>query len=671
MKVTDTLRTRRVIHSRAIWRAAALAACAAAASSVWPARPAAQAIHLAHSQLHHYVMSPTITAVRSGAWSQATTWSTGGTPGNGAKVAIPSGITVTVDRQMTEQLDWINVEGVLRFQPDAVTGLTVHTVVVMSSGQFEMGTTSQPVTGRATLTLSSLGRDFDHSVDPLELTLGLIVMGQARMHGQQKTAWLPVSTAPAAGATRIRPDRTPQGWQQGDRLILTASTHGQEEDLTFQRVEGSDIVFSESLKHTRVFPESGLAVHVGNLSRTVLIRSDPADVGNSRRQAHVMLMSDPYPQDIRWAEFRDLGRTTISPVTDPRILSDGRRDPSLCAPYISAENIRGRYSLHFHHVGERTAPIQHRIQGVSIHVRKFSRLKFGFINHSSNVVVEDSVGAYIDGATFMTEEGNEIGGFYRNLAVFSVGSNAPNEDNPRDILLKNNGCEELVKRRRADMGHNGSGFWVHSAGVDTIGNVAAGHTNAGFDLWTIPLSNPGDRPNAPPYLRFEAKYLRAGSSWPSSMGDTAPLDWVPALFRDNVAYAAGFQRNGRKAGFALSHALHAANAPTLGKSLVDGLVAWNVVQGVDSEYTSNIIWRNLRLIAGNREPGTVGIGLRRQATESNNEVYTARVTGFIDCLLLGDNGQSSDVQCKSPVLTSPSPAPDMPRPPSNVRVVGG
>jgi hypothetical protein len=355
-------------------------------------------------------------------------------------------------------------------------------------------------------------------------------------------------------------------------------------------------------------------------------------------------------------------------VSDPRLLPDGTRDPSLCPPYLETENIRGRYALHFHHVGERTAPNRHVVEGVAISVRKLARLKFGVISHSSNVSVSRSVSVNIDGSHFMTEEGNEIGEFRDNLAVFSFGSNAPNEDQPRDVLLNNGGCSDLVDRRRSDQGHNGSGFWIHSGGVDTIGNVAAGHTNAGFDMWTIPLSNETDRPNAPPFLRFEVRYLRPGSTWPFEE-ETMHINRVPGLFRNNVAYAAGFQRNGRKAGFALSTGMQAHKNPSLGKTLVDGFLAWNVVQGVDSEYTGMTDWRNLRLIAGTRaDADSQGVDLARQ-DGNHNDVSNSEIVGFATCIRNdGWNSTTSNVTCTGgPVTTPPPPAP--PAAPGNVRII--
>lgn len=629
-----------------------------------PALAAAQAHAIIHEQLNRFTRSPSVRALQSGPWSGAATWG-GAVPADGATVEIPAGVTVTVDQVIPAAPRWVSVHGLLRFQPTAQTALTVGTLVIQHHGRLEIGTVKEPITGSVLLTLSSFGRDFDHAIDPFELTVGLVALGQVTMHGRAKTAFVPVSILPAQGSTRITLDQVPTGWQANDRLVLTGTTYDQHDELTLERVEAGEARVREPLKFARAFPAAGLSVHLANLSRNIVIRSDPAAAGNVRRQAHVMLMADPHAHDLRFVEFRDLGRTTISPVTDPRLLADGTRDPSLCPPYLPAENVRGRYALHVHHVGPFTAPVRHYVQGVSIHVKKHARLKFGFINHSSNVVVEDAVGYNVDGSTFMTEEGNEIGAIRRSLAMSSLGSNASNEDQPREIHLEKT-CPAIQERRRLDMGHNGSGFWIHSAGVDTEGNVAYGHTNAGFDFWTQPLH----KENSFPHLEFEVKHLRPGAKWTFADEETLPLNRVPGLFRHNVAYAAGFQRNGRKAGFALSHGLQAYKNPTLGKTLIDGFLAWNVVNGIDSEYTGSTIWRNIRVLAGNRAPGSVGIELRRQAEQSNNEVSDAQVVGFATCLRLGDQGISKNVACTDTPPPPPPPAP-APKAPLNLRLLKG
>ncbi|MGH2603309.1 MAG: hypothetical protein ACRDJ9_28490, partial [Dehalococcoidia bacterium] len=71
--------------------------------------------------------------------------------------------------------------------------------------------------------------------------------------------------------------------------------------------------------------------------------------------------------------------------------------------------------------------------------------------------------------------------------------------------------------------------------------------------------------------------------------------------------------------------------------------------------------------------GTVGIGLRRQAAESNNEVHTARISGFEECLQIGTAGQTSDVLCEDATIQN-SPRPGtvtIPNTPVKLRIVGG
>ncbi len=59
--------------------------------------------------------APTVVAKRSGAWSQATIWSTGAVPGAEAQVLIPRGATVTYDLAQAVRLRCVEVQGRLRF----------------------------------------------------------------------------------------------------------------------------------------------------------------------------------------------------------------------------------------------------------------------------------------------------------------------------------------------------------------------------------------------------------------------------------------------------------------------------------------------------------------------------------------------------------------------------
>src|SRR5215813_13374292 len=55
-------------------------------------------------------------AARSGAWSDSATWSSG-IPADGARVFIPNGVTVTVNASVAAALEWVRVDGGLRFSP--------------------------------------------------------------------------------------------------------------------------------------------------------------------------------------------------------------------------------------------------------------------------------------------------------------------------------------------------------------------------------------------------------------------------------------------------------------------------------------------------------------------------------------------------------------------------
>jgi hypothetical protein len=69
---------------------------------------------------------------------------------------------------------------------------------------------------------------------------------------------------------------------------------------------------------------------------------------------------------------------------------------------------------------------------------------WGFVNHSSNVVMEDNVAYDVIGASFTTEAGDEIGAFRRNLAVKSTGSGAGIESRGR-AGLRPSGRRVLVQ----------------------------------------------------------------------------------------------------------------------------------------------------------------------------------------------------------------------------------
>lgn len=569
----------------------------------------------------------TNTAIRSGNWSAPETWDPE-PPKPGARILIGQGIIVTVDQEFADRYEWIRIDGVLRFDPGGFTELVVETLAVEHTGRLEIGTAAEPVTGRAVLTFHHRGEPINHDYDPGELSRGLVAIGHVEMAGSSKTSWVTLSRSPEAGASWLDLDSEPFGWSPDDTIVLTAPEYGRDETFRILTIDGAHITLDHPIANARPLPVNrntsepyeGLSLHVANLTRNVVVRTHPDYAGRPAMQGHVMMMHDGGHQ-IRNVEFADLGRTTVAPVSDPLIVN-GVRDPSL-APMcgLETENVRGRYSVHFHMAGPESP--QSLVEGTVVKVARDAGFKIGYINHSSNVSFRNNVGYQIDGSTFFTEEGDETGEFVGNIAIHSKGSNNPNDGQPRDVCTKTN-YPELHHRRRHDVGHRGHGYWIHGGGVDVIGNVASGHGSSGFEFWSRPLNFRIDNTYE---VRFPVSKLRDGGGW---AGNYTSLDvnFVPGLWRENVSYVTSAGRNSRKAALSIHyHGQHQADRyPGAPKNLIDGFLGWNTVNGVMTSYSGWIAYLNTRLINGDAADGS---GMRLGTQGGNNNVLRrVSVDGF-------------------------------------------
>jgi G8 domain/K319L-like, PKD domain len=570
----------------------------------------------------------THTAAASGPWSSPKTWNAGRLPAADAKVLVPEGVTVTVDRELSAPLSWIRVEGALRFDAGANTAVVVDTLKVEYGGRLEIGTAAKPIPAGLTAQVviaARAGQPIDQSSDPFELSRGVIAQGIVEIHGAAKTPFVSVSEAPRMGTASIVADQPPAGWLPGDALVLTASEYDQDETFKLVRVEGTTIVLDHPIRNARALPAvetvkgwSNPAFHLGNLTRNVQIRSETASAGDPKRQGHVMLIHRG-GHKISWVGFYDLGRTTVRPVTDPTI-QDGRRDAGISAAAgITAENIRGRYSLHFHGAGPTVEASQ--VEGCVVQVKRGAGFKLGIANHSSNVIVRGCVSHNIDGSHYFTEEGDEIGEFSRNLAIHSVGSGTSHDEQPRDVDLKNDPA--LHQRRRLDVGHRGTGFWLNGGGVDVIDNVSAGQAHSGFNLWARPLNH---RLANTYVVRFPVAYLR-DRTWANS-ADSVPIENVPIRFNGNVAYVLGHARNGGEGGFIFEYHGIATKSrfPDAPYSELYNLLSWNA-GGIKASYAGNFHLKNARVIG--QSSRTEDVGARLGIQGSNGAlIENLRVEGF-------------------------------------------
>jgi hypothetical protein len=551
-------------------------------------------------------------------------------PGSDARVIIPFGLVVTVDKEIGAAHFWVRVDGTLKFATNINTALTADSVFVNHGGRLEIGTVLASIQADKTAKLTIKARGglpIDQSWDPTELSRGLIAEGRVEMHGAPKTSWTSVTAIPQAGSATLSLDTAPSGWRPGDVLVLTAPVYEQDEVFSLVSVNGATVTLNRPITYARPLPKPGLALHVANLTRNVQLSS--VDAGNIKLQGHAMFMESG--NEIRYAGFYNLGRTTVRPVSDP-VIVDGVRDPSLmplCG--LTEENVRGRYAVHFHMAGPESQ--RSIVEGSAVSVTRNSGLKIGYNNHSSNVSFRQNVAYQIDGSHFFTEEGDEVGEFVENLAIHSKGGGFP-KDMQMDEPCNKTQYPEVFNRRRLDVGHRGHGFWLQAGGVDVVGNVAAAHGSALFNLWPRPLSYP-QKTNT--YLvQFIVALLRDGGAW-ALPKPAIGIEFVPADWRQNSGYVTSGAKHARNAALSIHFVgiKQKKSFPLAPKSVISGFTGWNTQNGIVSTYSGWIRFEDIELTGAtfDRKP-SLGMGLGAQGG-NNMDLSSVTLDGFKIPLKLG------------------------------------
>jgi hypothetical protein len=450
-------------------------------------------------------------AVANGNWSSASTWHNGQVPTADARVAIAKGVTVTFDAAGTPALRTVRVDGTLTFRHDVNTRLLVETLAVDVTGTLNVGTAANPIQAdkKAEILIDTTRGAITQAADPFLLGRGVISHGVTNIYGADKAAHVGLAADALAGASFIDLSAAalPAGWRVGDTLLL-AGTYtdrsltaaqfdakdannerfhdellevvsmtdlGSTVRVTFRNVTNAAAVAANRTtllwSHTRqdgaTFDPSELTIHVANLTRNVVVRSSDGAVPTQER-GHFMVMHNPNAQ-VHNAQFKDLGRSDKRQVVDdPAVL--GNRDGTAG----TGTNPRGRYGLHLHRVGATSfAGTPAVVTGNVV----WGTPGWGIVQHDSYAVVEDNVVFDVRGAGIVAEDGNELGTWRNNLVVKVTGDLVNDFDDTAAL----NG----VRSNRFDFGFTGSGYWLQGggAGVELIGNAAAGINGAGLDVF--------------------------------------------------------------------------------------------------------------------------------------------------------------------------------------------
>src|SRR5262249_54969509 len=113
--------------------------------------------------------NPTVTSVRTGAWSNPDTWSTKKAPAASDRVPIDAAHTVAYDAVSDATIQCIEVRGRLAFKTDASTRLKVLTIMVLANGSLEIGSPAEPVAQAVTAEVVIADQPIDKTVDPSEV----------------------------------------------------------------------------------------------------------------------------------------------------------------------------------------------------------------------------------------------------------------------------------------------------------------------------------------------------------------------------------------------------------------------------------------------------------------------------------------------------------------------
>ena len=561
---------------------------------------------------------PTSKAVRGGAWSSPSTWSDSRLPQNGDVVTVPRGISVSYDLQSDVALRAVVVEGSLIFRTDRTTRLVSGLVQILPTGALEIGSAEAPVQPDVRAELIIADHALDVAEDPEQYGNGLIGLGRIRMHGAVVSpTFARLAKEPRVGDVMLTLTEPTSGGWEGAKLILpgtnqprpnTESYRPEWEELTVSAHSGRDLHLVTALKfdHRGARDADGkleFLPHVGNLTRNVVVRS----ANPSGTRGHVIFVHRA-DVDIRYALFKDLGRTTFAPLDST--VFDERHHPTRIG-----KNQIGRYSLHMHHLtGPASLPTgepQFRLIGNAVD----GGSKWGITIHNSHFgLVRDNIVYDVGGAGIVTEDGSESGNrIDHNFVIRAWG----------------NGGEAGVSRAASnDWGWEGSAFWFRGPNNHVTRNVGA---NANSYAMAFIMKNVSK-------LRVP---VRAGEDPTSGRYRTVDMNRQAILeFSENEVYSSFGGLTLWNLGASCCKSVFEVD-----ESLVENFRVWHIARAGYSGYATNRVtfdgWiqrGDVRALANRHESivgFTFGDYLARNTVIRNSDIQGLR-TGIVAPLKAGD-----------------------------------
>jgi hypothetical protein len=461
----------------------------------------AVAAEAADPNMHPSLGPYTVTAVKSGNWSDPSLWSTGTVPGANATVDLGAHF-VTYDVASTVKIKHIHNShgGIFERAPGSV--LWVSTQIF--HGIYIEGEANAPIPhGNRTQTI------YWYSDAPGQtVKYGLVCMGPARLHGETKKHVLNAANNLAAGATTIQLiGVSTSNWKVGDEICIASTeasgtttsdptyvgptsydgswngTDGvqtqaqgfktsQDEPRVITAISGDTITLNTALAYghsvySTTLPRGQTVTvrpYVVNFTRSIQHRAEVAS-NVLQQRPHMMFMHND-DVDIRYVDILNFGRTSTDPSLYVPAAQSGKDVYLGTTNLADTNNVRGRYGLHIHGTGPFFGRKMVVLKGIVVRGQNGPAMTaipvpgWGITQHNSRCAIEDSITYNVRGAGIVSELGNEIGQWVNNISIWNRGDGFRTSWSSRQ--------ESHVNHN----GHIGAAFENQARGIIQQGNVA-------------------------------------------------------------------------------------------------------------------------------------------------------------------------------------------------------
>ncbi len=448
--------------------------------------------------------------------------------------------------------------------------------------------------------------------DSTQLSLGMVVMGQIEIRGQEKLNMARLSQDALRNQALLQLDSLPWGWEIGDSLVVTrggnlgASQNGKDV-VAIQSISGSTVTCTSNLNRNHEGRlQDDLHCYVGNLTRNITFRSLQPD--SITHRGHFMVMHNDSNVVVENASFRDLGRTDKSRLLDDMVWSHWLQPKVFrskisalgqeCAemallPHRDVTNMRGRYSIHLHKTG---ATFNSKLVEVTGNVI-WGNPGWGITHHDAYADVSRNVVYQVTGAGIVSESGSEMGFWDDNLVV--------------DVQKGHNTDVYEAALFHDDYLYSGQGLGMKGRAVVCRGNVIA-NANQGVGVLNMnPSVNNLDRvdPVALAHFRpgFQFDQFPLDQNGYSVEGDgVMPVE--VALIMENTTVINCYQGlRSIERDMGVNHE---------SRSIFDGYRCWGISQGLSITYQADYSFKDV-FISG-RNSNAIGAFLWKH---SHNHVF--------------------------------------------------